>query len=260
MQIIRGIKNRKLIIERKSRYFSISKYGKIIVTDEIEGGVPVRLLLVNGTRESATYTTPGMRNEAVFEYIRTIDAIIRHYPSLRRALIIGGAGYAFPKFYISHFKDVTIDVVENNPEMIEIAKKYFYLDELYEEYHLEETGRLETFIDDGMHYLKTSKRTYDLIINDAFVGNVADKGLASAEGVKAVFDRLEPGGLYLINAITARTGKGAMPGIMAQEVVSRIFGRAQMCAVRPGYPSDKSQNVIICAEKAQGEAYRPAAG
>ena len=223
MGILPTIRDKKLIFERDNRYVSISRYGKIVVSDEIEDGANVRLLLVNGTRESATYTTPGLRNEPVFEYIRTIRYLLTRYDHIKHALIIGGAGYAFPKFFISHYEDASIDVVENNPEMVDIAKKYFYLDELVEEYRLKETGRLATYIDDGLRYLQTTDRRYDLIVNDAFVGHVADKSLLSDAGCRSIYNALNDRGVYMINAITARTGQGSMPGVMTQETVSRVF-------------------------------------
>ena len=251
MKIIRSIRDRKLIIERKNRYISISGYGKIVVCDTVEAGASIRLLLVNGTRESATFTTPGLRNEPVFEYLRTIAEILRKREASRHALILGGAGYAFPKMFISRYPDATLDVIENNPEMPQIARKYFYLDELYETYDLDRTGRLTTTIDDGLHFLQNCKRRFDLIINDAFVGNIADEGLGSAAGCQAVFDCLEEGGLYLVNAITARTGPRAMPGILALETMSRIFGHARMIPVRPDFPPEQNQNVILHAQKGE---------
>ena len=249
MRVISSVREKKLIISHKNRYFSVSPYGKVTVTDTVENGVNVRLLLVNGTRESATYLAQGLRNEPVFEYIRRILYMTEKMEHRNRVLLIGGAGFSLPKKYIATYPDGVMDVVEHNPEMVELAKHYFFLDELYEQFDLEETKRLNVYIDDGYRFLEHTPETYDLIINDAYVGRVADRALSGADGCRLVYDHLRPGGTYLANVITARTGSASMPGIMAEEMISRVFGKAAMIPVYPDYDADKSQNVIIRAEK-----------
>ena len=101
MRVISSVRDRKLIISHKNRYFSVSPYGKITVTDTVENGVNVRLLLVNGTRESATYLAQGLRNEPVFEYIRRILYMTEKMEYRDRVLLIGGAGFSLPKKYIA---------------------------------------------------------------------------------------------------------------------------------------------------------------
>ena len=133
--------------------------------------------------------------------------------------------------------------------MLEIAKRYFFLDALEEEYAPLRNGRMRILIDDGFRYLTSCDRQYDLVINDAFVGRVADKELSGQEGCQAVYDRLRPGGMYLVNAITAREGSGSMPGIMAMEIISRVFPSVTMMPVRADFPAYESQNVLLCATK-----------
>ncbi|MBR0090101.1 MAG: fused MFS/spermidine synthase [Lachnospiraceae bacterium] len=254
MRLKPSLSQKKLVIERKNRYFSISRYGRIEVTDTVENGAEVRLLLVNGTRESATFLAPGLRNLPVFEYIRTIGNILRENDFVRDTLLIGGAGFSLPKFYITYFPGRRMDVVENNPEMVDIARRFFFLEELDVTLEADEQASLRTIIDDGLHFLATQEAQYDMIINDAFVGRVADNKLAGEDGVQKVYDRLRPGGVYLVNAITARTGQGSMPGVMAIERMSRVFGNAKMIPVREDYPAHESQNVILYAKKASAES------
>lgn len=253
MRIIPSLRDKKLIIEKDkknfSKYISFSRYGKIEVKDLKENDVAVRVLLVNQTRESACYLIPGLQYEPVFEYIRRIMEEIDKHPQIKKTLMIGGAGFSFPKAYISRYGDKALDVVENNPEMIDIARKYFFLDRLCDEFELDKNGRMRIFVDDGLHYLQNTAEQYDLIINDAFVGRVPDKGLSADEGTRLIHARLREGGLYIINVITALTGKDAMPGIMAQELLARVFGSARMQQVSNGYPEHLSQNVLVVAEK-----------
>ena len=238
-----------MFLRKKYCYQSRSSYGKIQVQDTVERGVPVRLLLVNGTRESATYLVPGLQNEPVFEYIRTITRMTDDMDPFQDVLLIGGAGFSLPKFFISRYREMTIDVVENNPEMLDIARKYFFLEELYREYDLEHTGRLNIILDDGYRYLETCRKTYDIIINDAFVGRVADRDPSSDKGSRMVYACLKPGGTYFVNLTTAREGVDSMNGIMAEATISRVFGKAAMIPVYPDYSADYKQNVIVRAVK-----------
>ena len=238
-----------MFLRKKYCYQSRSAHGKIQVQDTVEAGVPVRLLLVNGTRESATYLIPGLLNQPVFEYIRTITRMTDDMEGFNRVLLIGGAGFSLPKHFISRYPDMSMDVVENNPEMIDIARKYFFLDELYREYDLDTNGRLKIILDDGYRYLESCGKTYDMIINDAFVGRVADRELSSDAGSRLVYDHLRPGGTYFVNLITARTGVDSMNGIMAEAIISRVFGKAAMIPVYPDYSADYKQNVIVRATK-----------
>ena len=249
MRIIPSLRDKKLIVEKENKYFSISPYGKIEVKDMKEQDVAVRVLLVNQTRESAMYLIPGLQYEPVFEYMRRIQEEIEKRPQIKKTLMIGGAGFSFPKAYISRYGDKAIDVVENNPEMIAVARKYFCLDRLYEEFELEDSERLRIIVDDGLAYLKNTTEQYDLIINDAFVGRVPDRGLSGDEGCRLIHAHLREGGLYIINVITALTGQDAMPGIMAQELMARVFGSAWTRQVSTSYPEHLSQNVLVLAAK-----------
>ncbi|MBR5970832.1 MAG: fused MFS/spermidine synthase [Lachnospiraceae bacterium] len=249
MRIRPSLSEKKIVVERKNRYFSLSRHGRLEVTDTVENGAEIRLLTVNGTRESATFLRPGLRNLPVFEYIRTIGEILRKNDFIKDTLLIGGAGFSLPKFYISFFPGKRMDVVENNPEMLEIAKRFFFLDELKDIDEHSGEARLCTYIDDGLHHVQTTERSYDLVINDAFVGRVADSNLSTEQGIRAIYERLRPGGLYLVNAITARAGQGSMPGVLAVERISRVFGKAEMIPVREDYPLHESQNVILYAKK-----------
>lgn len=245
-----------MFLRKKYCYQSRSAHGKIQVQDTVEAGVPVRLLLVNGTRESATYLIPGLVNEPVFEYIRTITRMTDEMENIGTMLLIGGAGFSLPKHFISRYPDMRIDVVENNPEMLELARKYFFLEELYRDFDLHNTGRLHIVLDDGMNYLEKSRKQYDLIINDAFVGRVADRGLSSDRGSRLIYDRLKDGGTYFVNLITAREGVDSMNGIMAESIISRVFGKAAMIPVYPDYDAGFKQNVIVRAVKVPREEYR----
>ncbi len=222
-------------------------YGRIAVHEHYEDGRLVRILTVNDARESGTFTKKGKRNELLFKYTHAFNRIFEINEDIHDTLMIGGAGFSYPKYYISHFPDKCMDVVEINPKMVELAMKYFYLDELYDKYNIHESDRLHIYINDANTYLSATEKKYDCIINDAYVGSSPDKALLTDRVSSMVRDRLRGGGVYVINLITAVTGPDAKPGIMCQEILKNYFTNIVFTRVRRDVPSGERQNCILLA-------------
>lgn len=96
-------------------------------------GAPVRVLEQGGVWQSATYLDER-RMEPVFAYYRAFDylleAALTGGPALRRVLLLGGGGYAYPKYALTTYPDLAMDVVEVDPAVVAAAREYFFLDEL----------------------------------------------------------------------------------------------------------------------------------
>ena len=107
---------------------------RIVIREVDENDQRIRYLLVNGGEESACYSEPGMHNELKFIYTRKLAQLFEIFPSFQNSLLIGGGGFSLPRYLISHYPDHTMDVVELSPQIVEIAKKYFFLEELREKY------------------------------------------------------------------------------------------------------------------------------
>ena len=153
-------------------------------------GSLVRMLSVGGVLQSATYTDERW-DRCPFAYLRAFDHLFEAEPALpiERVLMIGGAGFAYPKQLLSDHPGVKLDVVEIDPAMVALAREHFFLDRL--ERRLAAEGRgddLRIFVEDGTTFLQDGGRGfngYDVIINDAFVGRDAVPFFASDEGIAA---------------------------------------------------------------------------
>ena len=159
--------------------------------------------------ESAAYVDENRWTELVFEYTKMYDLMFNSSKEIKDTLLIGGAGYSYPKHYISKFPDKTMDVVEIDPMVTEIARKYFYLDRLIEEYNTEETGRLKLITEDGRTYLNRNEKKYDAILNDAFSDTTPAATLTTLEAVKNIKKSLNENGLYLTNIISSLDGENS---------------------------------------------------
>jgi spermidine synthase len=171
----------------------------VIVENTFHGGKPVRLYKQSGAFESATYLNEGQKYELVFEYLKKYDKAF-NYLDVENALMIGGAAYQYPKYYISHFTDKNLDVVEIDPMSTKIAKQYFFLDDLLNDYN---DDRLGLYNDDGRVFLANSDKRYDAIFNDAFSGEVPVGTLATREAVELIKEHLVDNGVYFSNVLGA---------------------------------------------------------
>ncbi len=220
---------------------------RVEIEDTLYDGQNVRLLLVNRTRESATYNEKSRRNELVFRYMKELDRVYELIPEARDTLLLGGAGFSFPKHYIASYPERRMDVVELNGYMYDLALDYFYLDELYRDYGPHLDGRLNIFIEDGNRYLKRNRKTYDVIINDAYTGNVADQGLLQDESTGNIRRSLKEGGFYAVNLITALKGFYAIQGMIAIKTLKRHFPYVGCFPCTPEEDPMDLQNCLLLA-------------
>ncbi len=220
-------------------------YGRIEVKEAIENHELLRLLLVDEVRESAAVMEEGRHYELVFKYTKDFVVALEKRPEIKSTLLLGGAGFSFPKYYIDSFPDKTIDVVEFKPIMVQLAMQYFYLDELYKDYDLTNTDRLRIFTEDANDYLVNTDQTYDLIINDCYISNRMDDDLLKDKQVKNVKRCLNPGGVYMINLITAIKGPGSMQGILEYEILKNNFKNTDMFACKKEMGALEKQNTIL---------------
>ena len=189
------------------RPFAKNGFTAVVDTKDPDGR-PVRVLKVNGTWQSATYLGDQWL-ELVFPYHKLFDCMFRAHPQPKSVLMLGGGGYAYPKHLIATHPDVSVDVVENDPAVVQLAFDFFFVDSLFDRCDLESNRRLTTHVADARTYVDGCTQCYDAVVNDVFAAADAPRNLVDDEGSAAVKRILKPGGLYLVNAVTAFSGSEA---------------------------------------------------
>jgi spermidine synthase len=181
-------------------------------------------------------------DELAFEYSKYYH-LVRHFkPDFANTLINGGAGYSFPKDYLKTYAEAKIDVVEIDPQMTEIAKKYF---------RLEENPRMRIFHEDGRVFLNRAEPAqYDAVLMDAF-GSLFSVPfqLTTVEAVRQIDRVLKDDGVVIFNLGGAINGKSS--GFLQSELKTyrQIFPRVFLFKIYPENSDDKIQNLIIVALK-----------
>lgn len=218
---------------------------QIFTTTDDKSGKKIRALTIDPYFiQSKMYIES---DELASEYARYYH-LIRHFkPDFRQTLLIGGAGYSFPKDYLRKYPEAHIDVVEIDAQMTKIAKKFF---------RLEENPRLKIFHEDGRIFLNQSgSNKYDAVLMDAF-GSLFSVPfqLTTVEAVRQIDRVLKDDGVVIFNIGGAI--KGASSGFLQAELKTyrQIFPRVYLFKVYPENADDRQQNLIIVACKEKNSA------
>ena len=176
----------------------------LVYTTRDASGERVRVLRTGGVYQSATYLG-DRRMEPVFEYYRAFGRLFDLRPDARQLLAIGGGGFAFPKLVAAEHPGVRTDVVEIDPAVVRIARRWFYLDDAVALARAG-SGDLQVICDDGRRFLEREPGPYDAVVLDAFVGETPVRSLATVEALRLVRRALAPGGLCLMNVVSCADG------------------------------------------------------
>jgi predicted membrane-bound spermidine synthase len=125
-------------------------------------------------------------------YPRAMSIAAIYPQDIKRVLILGLGAGSIPVYLGRFLPDATIDTVELDPGVIDVAKKYF---------GLLETNRFHLIESDGRVFLNRHTEPYDLIMADAFTGSYIPFHMMTNEFYQLVRDRLAPHGVAAINII-----------------------------------------------------------
>ena len=216
-----------------------------------DDGNVVRVMNVRGTYQSATYLEEDCY-ELVFGYHRAYNAMFQAGVPIRNVAMLGGGGFSYPKYLVAHYPEVSVDVAEIDPMVVSIAERWFYLDRLAAEFDTDETGRLGVFVQDAREFLEDAPidaaSRYDAIVNDCFAARIPVMSLATREAARAIHARLNPGGLYLTNVISALRGPRAklLHGVM--HTLQQEFAHVHVLPGSEGLPRMVDNYVVVATD------------
>lgn len=224
-----------------------TEYGRVLIYNVELEGEPIRVLNIDSGFESATYTNIDKINELVFDYTKFYDLMFEANIDINNTLMIGGAGYSYPKYFISHYDNKNMDVVEIDPKITQIAKKYFYLDKLIEDYDLEKNKRLNLITEDGRTYLNSNQKRYDAILNDAFSGYTPAKTLTTLEAVNKIKNSLTKNGLYLTNIVSSLDGENSKFLKAELQTLKQVFRNTYVIPCEDFSSTNQVMNLMVIA-------------
>ena len=173
-----------------------SQYSRIWVKQVNTTKTTYKTLQVDTGLESYIDTETG---EMGAMYLRYYDLFEYLNKDAKSTLMIGGAAYTYPIHYLQKYEDKTIDVVEIDEKMTQIAEEQFGLNAKDE--------RLKIYTQDGRSYLNYSENKYDTILIDAFKGLNAPFELTTYEALVHAKNMLNDNGIVLTNIISSLEGE-----------------------------------------------------
>lgn len=234
--------NSRLLRQSNDLYDFDTEYSRVQVfrTTDPASGKPMRAIATDPYFvQSAMFLNS---DELVFPYSRYYH-LLRHFkPDFRQTLIIGGAGYTFPKEYLRRYENAAIDVVEIDPRMTATAREFF---------RLRDDPRMNIIHKDGRVYLNQADAgKYDVVLMDAF-GSLfsVPYQLTTVEAVRQISRVMKDDGVVIFNLGSAISGKAS--GFLQAELATYqdVFPRVYLFKVNSDYPDEKLQNLIIVACK-----------
>ncbi len=175
------INGEKVLVARHSAFQAIR------LTESAAG---LRTLRFGSDGPAQSVVKAGDPRHLELPYARVLPACLAFAPDPRRILIIGLGGGSLPRFLHSHFPDTFVDVVELDPEVVDLAREYC---------GFEEDARLRVVVDDGRDFIEASSGGYDVIMLDTFDAESIPTHLVTLEFIRAVRKALQSEGIAIAN-------------------------------------------------------------
>jgi spermidine synthase len=175
----------------KTLFTKTSEHHHIVVTDDGE----VRHLKFGDSLQSGMYVANPLQSD--FRYTEYFHLVWLFKRDIRTILFLGLGGGSAPKKFHADYPAVSIDVVEIDPAVVEVAERYF---------HFRRGPRLNVIVEDARAYLANTDKRYDLIVHDAYVSEAVPLHLITREFFRLAVQRLTPAGILAFNLISDVVG------------------------------------------------------
>jgi spermidine synthase len=115
----------------------------------------------------------------------------------KRGLILGHGGGSIAKWLARYWPELTLDIVEVDPSVVQAAERYFsYIP----------PAQHHVYVKDARLFLRTTSEQYDVIWVDAFARHLVPFHLTTKEFFAEVRAHLKPGGILAANLASSGSG------------------------------------------------------
>jgi spermidine synthase len=215
------------------RYSQTSPYHDINVTDY---GY-IRVLRFTRNRQSSMYLDAPFETD--FEYPGYFHISVAIKPDATRTLAIGLGGATVVKRMWRDYPAMSIDAVELDPVVVDVAWRFF---------ELPEDERIRVFTDDGRAFLEMCTDTYDIVLVDAFDEDRVPRPLTTEEFMRTLRDRLSADGVAAYNFIGMARGERSKPFRSLYRTMRNVWRNVWVFVVNDGVESEATNLMLFATD------------
>lgn len=226
----------KYTYEFESEYNSI----KVFPTTDYQSGDSILIMQLGSQRAGGMSMTERPLPFNYLYYFRLAEHFI---PDFKNTLMLGGAAYSFPQYFLKSYPLAKMDVIEIDPEVTRVAQKYF---------DLKEHQNLNIYHQDARTYINSCNAKYDVIYSDTFRNAISlPYQLTTIEAIQKQYDLLNDGGVVLVNVIQSVEGKSSLFLQAELKTFMQVFPQVYLFADRGANKREEIQSTIILAIKSE---------
>jgi len=220
---------------------SESFYGSLKVVDSKSEGKHSRYMMIDSMIQGGMDMHNGLSIYNYNYYMQFIPYML--HPGGKQCLVIGlGAGIV-PSWYEQN--GAICDIVDIDPEVIRLAKKFF---------GFKSNG--EIYTEDGRYFLASTSKKYDYVLLDVFNGDITPSHMLSREALELQRSRLSEQGVLAINLIGSLFNENFMTASVVT-TMKQVFDQVE---IYPAFRVDEGKgigNVIMVAYQGKQREFQP---
>jgi spermidine synthase len=216
------------------RFQKDTQYHRLAVVDDADS----RFLRFDSSFQSGMFV--GRPYATRFSYTDFFELGFAYRPEARSVLFLGLGGGSAPKRIWRDFPQTHSQVVELDPVVAQVARKWFALPR---------SPRLDVDVGDARSWLDRHEQRFDLVAVDTFFSDGIPFHLTTREFVERLHSRLQPGGVVLVNVIGALRGDDSKLLRSLYRTYREVFPTVLLHPVwsRNGRRADEVRNVMLVA-------------
>ena len=219
-------------------------YNRVLITSGVDGetGRELRIMVTNPKAvQSAMYLDDTV--ELALDYTKFYKLAMHFRPGATRMLMLGGGGYSFPKHVLSHHPNVHMDVVELDPGVTNLARRFFALGD---------DPRLAIHHEDARTFLNRDHAEFDVVLADTFNSHYSIPfHLTTLEVVRRLHGILSHDGVVMMNLLSSIEGREGRFLQALHATFREVFPQVYLLPVANPADGMTWQNIMLVAFKSE---------
>jgi spermidine synthase len=176
-----------------------TQYSRVFITTQEYQNQASQFLLIDGFVNSGMYLSEP--NKLVFEYTQFYDVFEHFKPDFNTTVMFGGAGYSYPKHFQEKHPNKSLDIVEIDPQLTQLAKEYF---------EFNQTPNTTVIHQDAKLFLNQTQTKYDVVLYDVLTSNLSVPFyLTTQETFTSIKNIMNTDAVLIMNLLGNLDGEGA---------------------------------------------------